>query len=65
MMPRKSFRKAVLEDLESLCINRQLKAVIDLVLDRRSEEDDDTVEQVLDVAIETAHHGVANRFMNQ
>ena len=59
-MPRKSLRKAVLDELEELHLRRQVKKLLELVTDEDS-NDEDTVEQVLGMAIEGAYKDTLNK----
>ena len=58
-MPRKSDRARVLDDLEGLYTRTQVKEVLNIVVDR-TVEDDDTIEQIMRLAIEAGYYGVLN-----
>ena len=60
-MPRKSLRKAVLEDLEDLHLLRQVRKLLDVVAFDGTSESEDTIEQCMGMAIEGAYEATLNK----
>ena len=58
--PRKSLRKSVIEELEELFLQQQVKKLLHHLLDDGI-DDEDTVEQCVGMAIEGAYECTLNR----